>query len=186
MNLPFSTVWPEKMGDLAKTPTNFIEKIWGSNNVFSDAHHKEYFEDGLMDECYEFEFEIMNSIQPKIHTIRKGNRWKPGMMIDFWINYGTKNQFRFAPRIPATQVYQLDIIKQKGKNWDSFSIYIDGSLFTDPIIFEMGGNGMPYVEMTNEAKKITQNDGFDSVGHFFRWFSEDFKGQIIHWTDYKY
>ena len=29
-------------------------------------------------------------------------------------------------------------------------------------------------------------DGFESLNQFFRWFSDDFYGQIIHWTDFRY
>lgn len=33
---------------------------------------------------------------------------------------------------------------------------------------------------------LAKNDGFSGVKEFFEWFSEDFKGKIIHWTDLKY
>jgi hypothetical protein len=33
---------------------------------------------------------------------------------------------------------------------------------------------------------IARHDGFDSVNDFLDWFSEDFTGKLIHWTDLKY
>jgi len=33
---------------------------------------------------------------------------------------------------------------------------------------------------------LAKNDGFEGIEDFFKWFNEDFKGKIIHWTNYKY
>ena len=30
------------------------------------------------------------------------------------------------------------------------------------------------------------NDGFDSIENFLRWFNKDFEGKIIHWTGFRY
>ena len=38
----------------------------------------------------------------------------------------------------------------------------------------------------SQIEKLALNDGFDSVKDFFNWFSEDFVGKIIHWTDARY
>lgn len=37
-----------------------------------------------------------------------------------------------------------------------------------------------------EISRIAKNDGFANVNDFFEWFSSDFSGKIIHWTDFKY
>ena len=34
-----------------------------------------------------------------------------------------------------------------------------------------------------EILQLAQNDGFDTIDDFFAYFSENFKGVIIHWTD---
>ena len=33
---------------------------------------------------------------------------------------------------------------------------------------------------------LAKNDGFANVNDFFKWFSSDFSGKIIHWTNFKY
>ena len=35
-------------------------------------------------------------------------------------------------------------------------------------------------------KQLAINDGFVSENEFFEFFSSDFKGKIIHWTNLKY
>jgi hypothetical protein len=36
------------------------------------------------------------------------------------------------------------------------------------------------------AEVIARKDGFDTLEDFLDWFSEDFTGKLIHWTDLKY
>jgi hypothetical protein len=33
---------------------------------------------------------------------------------------------------------------------------------------------------------LARNDGFATVKDFFEWFSEDYTGKIIHWTELRY
>lgn len=33
---------------------------------------------------------------------------------------------------------------------------------------------------------LAKNDGFDDVYQFYKWFNKDFKGKIIHWTEFRY
>ena len=35
-------------------------------------------------------------------------------------------------------------------------------------------------------EQLAINDGFNNYEDFFKWFSSDFQGQIIHWTDLRY
>ena len=157
MILPFSTQINGKQ-------TYFVQKIWAS------LKHKY-----LLKQFVELTplnavatFEISKSLKPKIHTIRedKSNRWKPGTMIDFFINTRKKDMFRFAPRVP---VMSLQYIEFKEIDTENYIILVDGKVLT-----------------INKIKELAQNDGFDNVKDFLNYFPTDFKGKIIHWTTLKY
>lgn len=113
--------------------------------------------------------------KPKHHTIRKDekNRWKPGMMIDFFINARQKNMFRFAPRIPviSKQRIFMTFLPQCGLG------------------FRVSINGRELDE--SEVEKLAINDGFEAIEDFEDYFikqmkNDEFSGKIIHWTDLKY
>ncbi|MBA4133367.1 MAG: hypothetical protein C0525_01455 [Flavobacterium sp.] len=180
MILPFST-------QLNGKPTYFVEKIWAALECqFAETTTKcikyifppEYFE------CLDKGFKNTTEFRPKIHTIRedKKNRWKPGVMIDFFINARQKNMFRFAPRIPVVSVQKIeieyilnlrpDVFTHLGQRKDHYYpiIHIDDkTLFDDGII-----------------AFLAINDGFDDGEDFFEYFNTDYTGKIIHWTDKRY
>lgn len=116
-----------------------------------------------------------DAFHPKRHTIRAGERWKAGMKIHMAVGVRTKKYFQFngdgigLDRVVSTQKIQ---IKYENSNSDFPSIYIDGRKFS---IFV--NEDVPVLE------RLALNDGFDSFGKFLDWFSSDFSGQIIHWTD---
>jgi hypothetical protein len=120
------------------TPTNFIEKITRQPGF-----------------------------TPKIHTIRKGKRWKPGNKIHFATGVRTKNykQFNFGMCISTQHIAIL-------KNPKGFiTVIIDYSRILDD----------------EQKQKLATNDGFDSIEDFYKWFeAKGFTGQIIHWTTFKY
>jgi len=169
MILPFST-------QLNGKPTHFVEKIFlGLKNGFTqEDNYKIEYE--LSEEEYTKEYKtdliVFCSVKPKLHTIRedKNNRWKPGVMIDFFINARQKNMFRFAPRIPVVSTQKIEIFYFT--DWpcvDQPAIYIDGKF-------------LPYEQWL----ELAQNDGFDNIQDFFEYFNTDFSGKIIHWTDKRY
>lgn len=118
-------------------------------------------------------------LKPKHHTIRSdyNNRWRPGRDIHFFINDRKPNMFRFAPIIKCVSVQKIEI------NYSDFcgrrSVAVDGR-----IIYITNARGHSVIP--EELKTLALNDGFDSIEAFFEWFSSDFKGNIIHWTDLKY
>lgn len=158
------TEFPDTMPEhMAGKPTYFVEKIINSIQKNDLAFIN------LAELDYHLGFSLKNkfgNLPQKIHTIRRdgGNRWKPGMMIDFWINYRTKKQFRFAPRIPSKDTPKIEIIYKTGI----------------PII------NLEEKPDFQDLEQLTQNDGFDSVDDFFAWFNKDFSGVIISWSDIKY
>lgn len=124
-----------------------------------------------------------NSInhKQKLHTIRKDdkNRWKPGIMIDFFINARQKNMFRFAPMIPVVSTQKIKIV------WSEFKIngnpaVLPAVWIDDKLHYDYAG------VMTGNMLKIANNDGFENLTDFFSYFNEDFEGKIIHWTNLKY
>ena len=103
----------------------------------------------------------------KIHTIRedKHNRWYAGRVIQFWFGNPRnvkKNPYQFKVGIcMSTQKIE---IKNK-------CVYIDNRELK---------------LLSNKVELLSVQDGFDSAREYFEWFNKDFKGVIIHWTDYKY
>lgn len=183
MILPFST-------QINGKPTYFVDKIWTS--LMEDLNY-DFLRDYLQFEklaSKELEnknpFIKISDFKPKLHTIRedKNDRWKPGVMIDFFINARQPNMFRFAPRIPVVSVQKIRIK------------YTESSSNTPLIYIEVfGKNDYKCLDTFNPKTKqssfkhieeLAINDGFETVEDFFAYFNKDFTGKIIHWTDLKY
>ena len=165
MNLAFSEVINGK-------PSFFVQKIWASIIKSVDKIDLDLFV--KLSNDYGKLTKNRNDYQrhlPKIHTIRhdpKG-RWKIGDKIHFIINPRAKNRFQFAPILDVKAVQKIEIFH------DILKI------------------GKPYIQIDktvlisqNDILQFAQNDGFDCVEDFFAYFSKDFTGVIIHWTDKKY
>ena len=114
----------------------------------------------------------------KIHSIRldKHNRWVEDRRIQMAIGVRTKNYKVFYV---AMCISTQKIVIKHGKGFPKQTgVWID-----DKLIFSIDGiihNG------TEMMTQIAKNDGFKNYHEFFKWFSEDFEGKIIHWTDLKY
>ncbi len=115
-----------------------------------------------------FELRIKGEI--KIHTFRSGNRWNPGNIIHFATGVRTKfyHQFTLGQCINTQEIE----IKYE-KKLECPAIYIDGKRYAKD-------------RFDPKYELLVKNDGFDDVHEFLRWFDKDFKGQIIHWTDFRY
>lgn len=166
MILPFST-------QINSKPTYFIEKIWLGllrSHLNLIGYHRFRGEAAINNVIDQWD--IPNSIYPKLHTIRddKNNRWKVGTIIDFFINCRQKNMFRFAPVLPVVSVQKIEIIYDKvfGK-----------TLYPEILIDNVKLHPM-------KLDELAQNDGFDTVEDLFAYFNKDFTGKIIHWTDLRY
>ena len=110
----------------------------------------------------------------KIHTFREDphGRWKDGKLIHHAHGVRTKNYDCFLENgcvsVQSIQINNYDV----GAFIKRTELIIDGE-----VVFS---------EKSEWAGIIAKNDGFDSVEDFFKWFSSDFQGRIIHWTDFKY
>ena len=177
MILPFST-------QINGKPTYFVEKIWkGLKTQSPESYIKLWAKVSPEETTKQFpvDIDIYNEVKPKLHTIRedKNDRWKLGVMIDFFINARQKNMFRFAPRIPVVSTQEINI------EWlTKYMVYV--TIDNKPIgdaIWDRGFIGMSCEPILRELAK---NDGFNSVEDFFAYFNKDFTGKIIHWTDLRY
>lgn len=174
MTLGFSIHWPDKMGELAGKPTYFIQKIWNGLikehilDVYDEKEiHREYYRQ--FDEIIEFDTEL----PPKLHTIRRGNRWRKGMKIHMTIHNRTKKRFQFAPVLECTGVQNVEI-----DHW----WYDEEKTAANFPTVKINGKSLEWKDIEN----LALNDGFPSVEDFFKFFDSDFKGQIIHWAYVEY
>lgn len=173
MTLSFSTKWPQRMQSCAGQPNYFVEKILNSIKTANVVDVN-----GLERVGYIFNAKHYNKAKPKLHTIRAGNRWRPGMKIHPVINNRTKNRFQFAPTIQCVSVQDISILHASGHA----EVKIDGEWFGE--IYHHGLDDI--YEYTNDSLTLVQNDGFESVDQFFTYFNQNFVGQIVHWTDLTY
>jgi hypothetical protein len=117
----------------------------------------------------------------KIHTIREDSksRWKQSMVIQMATGVRTKKYNKFTEQICiSTQKFQIIWNIPFGEEYKGrlFKVFIDDRC--------MNNNFWHSNESMLEV--IARHDGFDSVNDFLDWFSEDFTGKLIHWTDLKY
>ncbi|MDR2205793.1 MAG: ASCH domain-containing protein [Flavobacteriaceae bacterium] len=115
----------------------------------------------------QFKEKILNG--SKIHTIRedKSNRWKAGNIIHFATGVRTKSYECFATG-KCVSVQEIEIIRV--------------SDYANETIIKVDERALPF----EEIQKLAWNDGFHHILEFWLWFNRDFKGKIIHWTDFKY
>ena len=174
------------------TPTNFVRKItYGLvkegyctiGNICEVFRNSElpFIKENYSDFQYEDKIkkEWRKFIDPKIHTIRAGNRWNSGIDIHFKIWTGkpyVDKTFNFARIIPCVSVQDIEIKwrtinKGLGSEDRNVKVYIDGNnITTDYKLLD----------------RLIVNDGLENRKQFFDWFNEDFKGQIIHFSNLRY
>lgn len=119
----------------------------------------------------------------KNHTIREDatNRWKVGMTMHMATGVRTKKYKQFAEKI-CTGIQKIEI-KWKNPPPDYSHLGRSVKVFIDDI-----NVSDKWFEDTDEmiVEVLAKNDGFNDLVDFFGWFSEDFTGKLIHWTDLKY
>jgi len=159
------------------TPTNFLSKIVSGimkNNLCSEEELESIYTAPKTSIFRPIYFVSGLEVNDKLHTIRRGYRWKEGTQIHFkvWEGKPYKSKtFNFAPIIPCKGVQEIEFKWRKTATGRCVNVFIDGKDVTTN------------VELIDN---LALNDGFHNRKDFFEWFKDDFKGQIIHWTDLKY
>lgn len=109
----------------------------------------------------------------KIHSLRKGQRWKAGMSIQMATGVRTKYYNQFNVDRPDLQkcisVQTIKLIR--------YDIINDCKIIVD-------GRELTLVQ----TMQLAWNDGFKNLVHFWMYFDnpDEFPNQIVHWTDLKY
>jgi hypothetical protein len=110
----------------------------------------------------------------KIHTIRKGNRWKAGDLIHFSTGSRTKQYSNFY-QTTCTSTQQIEMwLSDPG-----LTFIIDH----DPIRL-WSTVDRKYLLAKNSGLSWSQLEGFYVNAHNLN--EQSFLGQIIHWTDFRY
>jgi hypothetical protein len=162
----------------------FSTQLNGKSTYFVERIHQSlkssYFKDSIgfspIHVPKDFDFVMYPLLEPKHHTIRedKTDRWKEGTKIDFFINCRQPTMFRFAPVLPVVSTQNIHI---------TYTIAKKAMVFIDDVCFYMQDLS---AEGNHKMLHLAQNDGFDTIEDFFKYFSENFKGKVIHWTDLRY
>lgn len=119
----------------------------------------------------------------KIHSIRKESRYQAGSILHPVINNRSKDRFQFAPCIQVKSIQKIKI------EW------LDGEDNTERICaVSIDGNHTGAAQFKNCSLQalslslyhLIKCDGFERAIDFFEWFHEDFEGDIVHWTEWRY
>ena len=125
----------------------------------------------------QFKEPILNGV--KIHSIRQDqhNRWKIDRIIHMATGVRTKKYQQFAEHI-CKSIQEIEIFHFESIMFaNKIAVCIDGKVF---------GQYYDKNRYDYQLNQLAKNDGFKRVSDFFEWFDSDFKGKIIHWTDFKY
>lgn len=115
----------------------------------------------------------MRLVNGKIHSLRDdpGDRWKPGMLINFVINPRSPDYFEFG--------------KGKCYSWQRVGMTLEDGI----LVCRIGYHTLSHTELL----QLVKNDGFKSYEDFYKWFAPiiikkggQYNPKIIHWTSFTY
>lgn len=120
------------------------------------------------------DFEVWANCTPKHHTIRAGNRFKPGDMASL----------RVWSRLPYRSK-QIEFAQVEVKKTWGFNIHV----VDDDLVWQVPGSGSGSFDTKSESLQIiASNDGLE-IRDFIDWFiihpkakRQAFTGQIISWS----
>ncbi len=109
----------------------------------------------------------------KIHTLRSGFRWRAGLDIQMAHGVRTNHYEQFNKNIPKLQkCISVQDVFMTFNGWE-IEITVDNRNYLSD----------------SEIDKLIKNDGLTDE-QFFEWFfpgkQDEWSGQIIHWTNFKY
>ena len=100
----------------------------------------------------------------KVHTIRAGQRWRPGEVAQFVVRAGQADQREFWPPQPIIAVQDIELTAT-----------------------ELRVDGRPLGP--TELLKLARADGFPTAAALLAYFADKplpFRGQFVHWTALRY
>lgn len=176
MQLKFTRKFPKTKPELKDQETMFAEKIVKSldnkRNKVNANEFKTVMNWMVVNKKFDFPYymALPKDYKGKIHTLRedKIGKWNEGDQIDMMMNDGIKDLFRFLPPIPCKGIQRVRIEYFMGCGTYP-NAYVDGILLT-----------------CVEFEQLCINDGFDNTIDFCKYFDKDWKGKLIHWTNFKY
>lgn len=170
------------------SPTYFIDKIWYGLYLNNKKpleeyriYSKHYF--NTFHKNWDSKLWKDTPYRPKITTIRALRRtktgeiakkqWKAGDYIHPAVNNRSKDYFQFAPTLDCIRVQDIIIIRN--------------SDYLNETIVKVDGRKLKQ----DEVQQLAWNDGFNNLVEFWMLFATEknnyeYKGKIIHWTDFKY
>lgn len=148
-----------------KWETNFEEKIL--SGLYHEGLLEAYKDD---DQQWWLKGYTHRLKAPKLHTIRRdlSDRWKPGNTIRAVTGSRSPKRNQFAPVFNCISTQRIEI-RPEAK-----VVLIESE---DLILQEL--NSM-------QIQALAICDGFPDYDTFWEYFSSDFEGKIIHWTNLKY
>jgi hypothetical protein len=96
----------------------------------------------------------------KKHTIRQGKRFDVGDKVHLVVGNRSKHRRQFFPTLKCPLVELISIYPKDRE------VVVDGVILSIEVL-----------------EMLAIQDGFESVEDFWRYFNEDFHGQIIHWME---
>jgi hypothetical protein len=100
----------------------------------------------------------------KIHTIRAGQRWQAGEVAEFCVRAQQPDQREFWEPRPVISTQNIELTATE--------VRVDGRLL-----------------LPAELLALAQADGFPTTEALFAYFADKplpFRGQLVHWTPYRY
>jgi len=154
--------------------TDFVELIWaGLLPILGEAEMHRYLDehDGKLWHIKKVHHFIAEGIKPKIHTIRKGKRWKKGDVFSprVWSGkpYNSK-QIQFAPDLELKEVLPFESFGSENQTF----------------CFNNEMRNVPYNNL-RKIQIIANNDGL-SLFDFLGWFDKPMQGQCLIFGDNPY
>lgn len=115
--------------------------------------------------------------EPKLHTIRKGKRWKKGMKMHMATGVRTNNYHQFnGGAVGLEYCLSVQFIQIDNNEINGRRVFVEDD----------GDDTFPKTLSEAEIRTLALNDGFASVDDFWSFFQGRFTGQIIHWTTMRY
>ena len=170
MKIKFAEHFPEEMAFHAKD-TFFREKILRTVYPEADKIPSQY-------RFKELRPNLLSSMRPKLHTIRKQKpEHKTGMNLEFIMN-GKK--FCKNAKCSGIQVLTIDVEKTSAAS-TTLTLIIDGETLGTVRLYA----GI-IVHLDQPVKELILNDGIPNAIVFVLCFQEAGDYNIIHWTDKRY